>query len=152
MTTGSNHDIVEKLEELALRCEAATGPDAALNEAIVEAFGWRRVTKGRFFFTEEWWERGDKRIWRSHIPNFTASFDAAMSLVPEGWLLGKLSESSPGTYPEGVNDAPWAVQLHRNPKVKNVWLTIGLGQSSALALCAAALRARALQSKDTHDE
>jgi hypothetical protein len=148
MTTGSNHDIVEKLEELALRCEAATGPDAALNEAIVEAFGWRRVTKGRFFFTEEWWERGDKRIWRSHIPNFTASLDAAMSLVPED----ALAENDFAIERNRWDDGQWVARFDGpSDECGHGDTILATAATPALALTAAALRVRALQSKDTRD-
>jgi hypothetical protein len=130
--TGTGRAIVnDELLRLAERCEAATGPDEDLSQAI---FDMRRAEG----FVSD----------RSHIPypgyHFTASLDAAMTLVPEGWMLSKLSQTPRGTYPEGVNDAPWGAQVYiPNAARRTKWLAVGLGQTGPLALCAAALRSRA---------
>jgi hypothetical protein len=153
MTTGSNHDIVEKLEELALRCEAATGPDRELDCEILAAIDWRETD----------WEQGDRTVremvkkrgiaafeksagdvlstWR-HLPRLTASLDAAMSLVPEGWWLHSMLGRSTCEKTDVVLAVSGAEEVAAH----------ACSATPALALTAAALRARALQSKDTHDE
>jgi hypothetical protein len=110
------------LVELAERVEKATGPDRELDMAICLALDTgRRVTgDGRWLGPDE----------------FTESLDAARELVPEGleWRLEQ--RHSKGMYPayaslwgRGASD----IDHHDN----------ATGKTPALALCAAALRARA---------
>lgn len=98
------------LEQLAARVEAATGPDYALEFDIARTL---------------------KRA--AHPPkNYTASLDAAMSLVPEGatWELDCGTEQSTATVFAPIADEPG-------------WVTDAPAQAAtpALALVAAALRA-----------
>jgi hypothetical protein len=69
----------EGLLELADRCEAATGPDRALDREIAR--------------TVLYWTKREIETEANSILQFTASLDAAMTLVPEGyhpsWLLRK---------------------------------------------------------------
>lgn len=82
---------------------------------------------------------------KEEAPEYTASLDAAVTLVPEGcWRhsgSGKLDEDEPlwGC----VVEEPWAPPTAE----------LGSGESNhneALAICAAALRARHALSQDTH--
>jgi hypothetical protein len=89
-----------RLGELAERCEAATGPDRVLDAEIymaVHGYTLHEDTDpatGHFAF----WE-GEP--WKSPCVNCsswgepTASLDAAMVLVPEGWFfhVSRFSES-----------------------------------------------------------
>jgi hypothetical protein len=98
------------LLELAERCEKATGPDFDLSFAI--------------------WQAAIEPIApSSRQPDYTASLDAAMTLVPEGWFL------SVSTHPEGA----FAVAVCQDLIGKSD-LRVA---TAALALCAAALKARA---------
>lgn len=68
------------LDGLALRCEAATGADRDTDWRIQKALGignWPDVEMWPPFCVGS---RADKEI-----PRYTASLDAAMTLVPEGW-------------------------------------------------------------------
>jgi hypothetical protein len=128
---------------LAAKVERATGPDRELDgeiEAALERYpeGWSRdsfienikvefhhVEKGRVGLKAG----GGLDHVRWNAPAYTASLDAAMTLVPEGWswavdAVGRASCFMPN------EPKPW-------PR------TGGLAKSPALALCAAALRARA---------
>src|SRR5690348_8789107 len=78
----------EQLLALAERCEKAAGPDRDLDEAIALIFGWRLVAKG--------WVRDPGGNSKDELPRFTASLDAAMTLVPAG---GRRIEF--GTYGDG---------------------------------------------------
>ena len=109
----------EQFEALALRCEQATEADGNLDKAILLALGysWRGMN---------YWHYDNKRVWRN--PSiFTTSLDAALTLVPEGYVVNL------------GNDKPiWAqVWIDNDPASR------GGGTTMALALCAAALRARA---------
>jgi hypothetical protein len=95
----------DKLLELAERCEAAAGPDDALDWSIAEAIG---CAPG--------------------LP-YSASLDAAMTLVPEGWDVRMGSNSG----------APWAQCKRTRPLVD---CHNGAATTLPLAICAAALRSR----------
>lgn len=114
----------EQFEALALRCEQAVDSDGNLDKAILLALGysWRGM---------DYWHSDDKRIWRNPS-NFTASLDAALTLVPEGWSVS-VSINERHTWGQATMGRSYPTNKtiateHRTP---------------ALALCAAALRARA---------
>ena len=114
------------LLELAERCEAATGPDAALDREI-----WLKAVadKEQRFLVEVGRDaHGDKEAnfrtdWMADGARYTASIDAALTLVPEGssWMLIRHSEGF--TLAKAGSDPC-------------------KGATPALALCAASLRAR----------
>ena len=68
---------------------------------------------------------------------YTTSIDAALTLVPEGCAFYRLNQ-----YSEGANLQPWGWGAHvRKP---NTWIEVGESRATAaLALCIAALKARA---------
>lgn len=104
------------LNALAARVESLEGPDREVDEAILRSVGGFTPT--------------GLPTWRGGLgwPMFTQSLDAAMSLVPEGWH--------------------WQRQLRLHGRYHS---EVGNGQTTygksartpALALCAAALKARA---------
>lgn len=114
---------MNELLELAGRCEKATGPSRDLDADISRAYGGYSETKS------------------AYAPEpFTASLDAAMSLVPEGWAysVGNID-------PSRCRCSAWVM-----PPPYSIGADIRTGATPALALCAAALRARA--SKEITDE
>jgi len=126
---------VSELLELAERCEAATGPDRELSAAIALATNsWLHEVDGnkpqncrlRNGFGSPVYIGG-----LSGHMDYSASLDAAMTLVPEGWHT-------------------FLTQQDRHSRNWRWDLRGGFGShvgarcaSPALALCAAALRARA---------
>jgi hypothetical protein len=134
-----NLDTREKLLELAAKCEAATGPDAAIDREI-----WLKAVadKEQRFLVEVGRDaHGDKEAnfrtdWMADGARYTASLDAAMTLVPEGvsFALGKGIVTELG---DSATDYAWCgskADPHSGPYC---WAA-----TPALALCAAALRAR----------
>ena len=109
--------IPSPLLELAERCEKATGPDYRIDNDIADAVG-----KSRPHGNIETYIEGQHDRW------FTASLDAAMTLVDDdsGMSFAKAVNHSGG----------WSVALYD----ENI---MARGATRALALCAAALRARA---------
>ncbi len=101
---------------LAERCERACGPDRDLDAQISLAVGGYSETKSRY-----------------QPEPFTASLDAVMSLVPERCIFGCGSKDA--TY------RSWAWVGPDEPP--NGSEEIAAGATPALALAAAALRARA---------
>ncbi len=133
---------------LAERCEAAAGPDRELDAEILRLTGGpeiRWIGDGDGVFRGKcytvWSERNP--LPRS-VPAYTASLDAAMTLKPEGMRL-MLSEWDDETHlrPRG----PWQAVLSLPGADASFDLMRGHrcdhANSPALALCAAALRARA---------
>jgi hypothetical protein len=124
------------LLKLAERCEQATGPSYALEVEIWDAI-YPGEREGRW---QEWLRVSPSSMTHNLGPSdrdgyikprraFTASPDAAMTLVPEGWswtvdAVGRASCFAPN------EPHPW-------PRAG------GLSKTPALALCAAALRAKA---------
>ena len=126
---------------LAERCEQAAGPCASLDFAIALAAGYR-FEKAKFE-KRKWW-RDSKGVTCSALatdgapPRFTASLDAAVTLVPEDWtwarFYGGIVECGTENGPDG-----------------SILFERGEGISPALALCAAALRARAETAQPSSD-
>jgi hypothetical protein len=151
--TQQSSDMVERvvaLQELAERCEAADEPERLLDadicvivlgyvEVPCKVKGWRDFDTPdgyRATFRDEGpnWEPGWG--WKPHfeIAPYTASLDAAMTLVPEelDFACGR-----------GID-----VETGPNRAACYAWVGEGEGDlmfasTPALALCAAALRARA---------
>lgn len=127
--TGNSESTVA-VNDLIARLEKATHGDYFLDAALAKLLGW----------TYEWQHR--KPLWRSPDgathklpPDFTGSIDAALTLVPEGYA------SAVGTMAfKDCSKKPWATY----------WTPQGAphsneGDTPAIALCIAALKARASQ-------
>ena len=128
---------------LAERCEQAAGPDREL-DAEIEACLTGRVTHLR---APGWTFEAQDTEWKlarlvdtqfiSRVsrpaPPYTASLDAAVTLVPEGWAVELV---------QALSGSPWHATLRGGSALVPI---IGATASKpALALCAAALRARAV--------
>lgn len=116
------------LIELAERVEAATGRDRELDALIHIEAG---LAEGNTVAFKTGWCAGSETNPRPvEAPAYTASIDAAMSLVPEGWMW--VGGSSP-THNAGMAVTRDGTQDGFDARAA----------TPALALCAAALRARA---------
>lgn len=131
-------------EELRLAelCERAEGPDRKLGREVLLACGWTKSQRGHFLGPlYQWHAPSPSRTTfdDDHFARYdpTSSLDAAMTLVPEGWVLSFLSLNNART--------TWTAMCW----VTDAWTELGEGAPSgeaatpALALCAAALKARA---------
>ena len=119
------------LLELAERCEAATGPDRSLDTLIENALGiakFERVPRSGF---------GGAEYERVTPKPYTASLDAALTLVPVGWD-GALYLAADTIKPTVQLETP-EMRARFSMDYEGVTGTAG---TLALALCAAALRAR----------
>ena len=110
------------LEELIARLEAATGPSRKLDATIDIAVNGGTAADLAYVLEDV------ERTLRPH--RYTASIDAAMTLVPD--------------------DACWTVSVPRQPDMsgKRYWASLrsnhpgARGSTPAIALCIAALKAR----------
>ncbi len=119
-------------QELIAALTEATGHDAELDKAIAFAVGWVfRPTDSMLR-----WISPDN-IPHSLPPEFTKSIDAAMTLVEPEWRVYAIQEEY--ITPRGN----WFAGLdHRTEHYKNGSM-IGKSSTPAIALCIAALKARA---------
>lgn len=122
---------VATLPSLIERLEKAEGPDRELDEDIAKATGW-------------WWDHVEA-LWidetgneiQDECPEFTASLDVAVGLVPEGWnwqLYGRdvLAQTN---HPLGVGRPYCILSL---PGTREAG---GRGVTPAIAVCIASLKA-----------
>lgn len=119
------------MEDLIKRLEAATGPSRELDAEIVRLVaGWKRIDSpgGADWIDPRGYEQCDR-----DVPHYTASIDAALTLVPEHWSATiSTHPNNIGTfarvYNDGMKTEP-AFNVHGN-------------RPPAIALCIAALKAR----------
>lgn len=71
-------------DELIARLESADGPSRELDWAIAESLGWTRRQVGQVIAC---YAPSDPHM-KAGAPRYTASIDAALTLVPEGWQHG----------------------------------------------------------------
>lgn len=117
------------LLSLAERCEQATGPELAIDEEIAAALAGAVREVQRDGHTA--YHCGTRWVSIGTVAAYTASLDAAMTLVPEGWHLYLTHEM---TEQFGFK---WFAQFAETAEAP------AMSDHPALALCAAALRARA---------
>lgn len=127
------------LSDLIARLEKATGPHRELDLRIARAHGWRDCGAA-------WARPGETHssVWAP--PAFTASIEAALTLVPEGWEY-HISNRAPAPHTGRAYVHNGEMQfigggMVRNPKYRGYETTASI---PALALCIAALRAREVQ-------
>lgn len=113
--------------ELITRLESADGPDRELDWAIAESLGWTRCQVGQVIAC---YAPGDPHM-KAGAPRYTASIDAALTLVPDEYLLGILAE---------LENGRWTTKLLNRREIAG--LLPESGPTPALALCIAALRAQ----------
>ena len=121
------------LLELALACERAEGPSRELDARIaIAAAGWTSEASGKV------WRGPNKQLKLFDPPNFTGSLDIAVSLVPKWWRF--TLESGPKTKNYALAQGPLTGKFAHLKR--GAWAS-----GAALAICVAALRARAAQEK-----
>ncbi|WP_103727617.1 hypothetical protein [Novosphingobium sp. HII-3] len=127
----------ETLLALAERVEKATGPDRELDRLIAPLVGIRVVEEGHPLGRCYYDENGHG----VPLPLFTASLDAAMTLVPEGYEFAVGTGRKEHMTENGRK--PWAWCATGSDLVDG----LSLSATPALALTAACLRSLAATSK-----
>jgi len=116
-----------ELLALASRVEAASRPDRELDALVNAACCIGTIPCEQYPTIEAWASSALRHNW--NFPRYTASLDAAMTLVPEGdWAEGSLS-------------SPGQLEIHGPCTFDPIGK--GWAATPALALTAACLRARA---------
>jgi hypothetical protein len=151
-----------QLAGLIEQIEAAAEPSKALDRKIALAVGWVRQspTEARRKHPA-WFHPDDCRngrvvmdslhgtdVWRDPLA-YTTSVDAALTLLPDGWCIASLEWWPMTSIKAGIT-------LREVKKFEEGFVSTGYdescgaarsrAQNPALALCAAALRAKAVQS------
>lgn len=126
------------LGELAARIEAAEGPDRELDCLITVAVDggeivWKQANGTMDMFPARRYASANHVGGFGHapVPTYTASVDAALMLVPEGWSMAILREFG----------EPAQVALQKTDGTGYAYV-LGNSQELASAICAAALRAK----------
>jgi hypothetical protein len=146
------------LLELAERCEQATGPDRVLDADICELIDLPLCELPDCLpdVLQQIIDRTRSGSWDQDpdCPFYTASLDAAMTLVPEGWRW-IMREAAPDKHNKGERGFFARLETRDFESVTwgkgSDWITDRIAgkdafcwaATPALALCAAALRARA---------
>ena len=142
--------------KLSERIEAAEAGSRELDREIAKSQGWHRVeprfTKnkhGAWIAPEDFtgvYSDGSPILDSLHgttmhrdVPIFTTSLDAAMSLVPEGWQV-TIDCMPEMREPPSCEVECWSIGKDHRDTMRR----IGRAATPALALCAAALKARGL--------
>ena len=119
------------LDKLTAALESAAEGSEELDERVGRAFGWW------YDFDNVEWVREGEIV--EFLPVYTRSIDAALTLVPEGWILHRLGQERKWN---PMTDFLWVARLHKGevPSSRNIVQYFAV--TPALAICAAALRAR----------
>lgn len=139
----SSSAVTSSLSDLIARLEKAMGPDRELDVLIGYAVDLRGDDKHLSFRTsfdtcgmKMMLEMAEsyQNIWRTELPRFTSSIDAAMTLVPEGWNR-RASETDKHW---------WWAELREGHETSYNRVEIGQSPSLPVSICIAALKARSL--------
>lgn len=137
--------------KLSDRVEALAGPDEDIRREIALALGWKPVPNPGVAggLVGKWWLPDGSM---ADLPNWLGCLNAALSLLPESWRAGfeqgALCDHDPDqvvawVWPfESSYDPDW--QMGQETQIGNPDGVRGFAATPALALCAAALRARGL--------
>lgn len=144
--------MTDKLDALIARLEAATEGSRELDAGIFIYLGKAPKVVKRGATELDWhqtnYEWSDPGTWerarfeqpappdRIVAPYYTTSLDAALSLVPEGWMLKDLCELN------RLSGVQWFAELHRRGEEYTNNDKDAFALNGPLALCIAALKAR----------
>lgn len=130
----------KELLSLADRCEAAIEPDRTLDREIAFGCGWHRLSDeygasaGHWVSPGDWKRKQEWDGWTSspHLPRFTESLDAAVTLFADGgeFNISTIHGVAHVEYPLNISDGAPSHGRH-------------VGGVITLAICSAALRERA---------
>lgn len=132
------------IDELIAKLEMAPEGSRELGDEILLATGWRRGSVGYWLGPIIMWSKDDRSYDDGKQPNPTTSLDAAIMLVPKGWIVADLRQwiwKDTGLY--------WACALTQIDRSPGNYVSIGQPSvaercrpsNAALAMCIVALRA-----------
>lgn len=122
------------MTSLIERIEAATGPDWELDAEIAALLGWKKLPNpGSMGGLIDMWINPSGKNERWNVPPYTSSIDAALTLLP-GDAMWRLGHDGKGPDP-----SEFLCEIVSGPECRNY---CAIAPTAALALCAAALRAR----------
>lgn len=127
----------EGFAKLLARLEDATGPDRELADDVLLACGWSfRIVHDTITGTERVWAKPGGTTYGYSRPDPLASLDAAISLVPEGYVININQACGPGR-------TDWSADVKKRTEYMTDPFHRGRSDFPAIALCIASLKARA---------
>lgn len=138
---------VVSLTELAERCEKAEGPDRELEYAIWDALNPPRIVDAEL--PRDFGRLPGVKEPERYAPDYTSSLDEALTLVPEGWAWNLANHDTAllgaGDPKKAFGACLAAPEMKGGPEpwTEDRDVFNSDAATPALALCAAALRARA---------
>jgi hypothetical protein len=129
------------MKDLIERLEKATGPDRELDAKLAFVNGaWAAGVDEGVPWVQ--WAKNTAVEINDELPRYTASIDAALTLVPEGWEW-ELYSNPPSA---------WLCERGYDPDTYNGKTALASTKSPAIALCIAALKARSAAERDLTQE
>lgn len=124
------------MTDLIARLSAATEGSRELSDEVLRACGWTHLVRRPTF-----WIKPGMRPLDAPQLDPTVSLDDALRLVPEGWDWSLYSDGSSELYYDEPYDAI--------PGATERTTVEGVGNTSALGVCVAILKARAKEAQRT---
>lgn len=139
------------MDPLIAELETATEGSRELDYAIAKEIGWRFSGETEFKEYGVFWRDATTDEWKQ-LPWWTTSFDAALTLVPEGHrcsfdIPGEEDDKNHATVVK-YSQVLEAVNLKAKTEEINKLWNHSYAATPALALCIAALRARQAMEED----
>ena len=133
------------MNELIAKLEAAPCGNSDMDAGIASYIGLRHRTrrdgygrsKGREWFADS---IGGVEEWSRQPPAYTTSLDAAMALVPQGWMIDQMGEWD--AVPLRAMGPWFAIVRPRGPITGCIHTRADHHPTAPLALCIAALKAQ----------
>jgi len=119
-------------EELIAQLESASSPSRKLDGMIFKAVFGKPQDRWELFEDDVWMRQyPEDRCAYDPPPHYTTSIDAAITLIPKGW-----------DYCIRCDEAPGFANVHKLTAQNDGPRNVAYASSPALAVCAAALKAR----------
>ena len=131
-------------QKLSERVEALEGPDREVDASILAFDPNFTANLNEELGFVQYWTKHKTWLAAGQAPNYTASLDAAMSLVPEGCLMTARTIWHDADLPTEKAVGYAGVDKYFRDEKGLMWKEnfLSLGATPALALCAAALKCR----------
>ena len=143
------------MQDLIERLEKATGPDRELANEVLFAGGWRLVEYGDGPSRYSYWTHDycDYEPMDGDQPDPTSSIDAALTLVPRGWIVDVYRgfDDDDEFWSKVILTDSFSIERGQDVRARREVMSYGPGQPPRF-ISAAVLKARAALNTDQRDK